>query len=230
MDLTNYLNPTLIASLQTGWYIFMLGLMIVEWPIVTFIAAFLASLGIFNIWIVWSIGWLGDILGDLLFYSIGRFGFAIFEKKTTVHTEDEFVLIGKLNLLIQKNLALAMLAIKFTPYAPPIGLTYIGKVWVKAKKYIFYSAVLSIPIPLLTSLVGFHLGRVNTLLSKYSGMELLISFTWITGIVLCSLFIFYLLQRKSAIILKEAPIFLKIEKNTKSDEKWHEGESKRELQ
>lgn len=215
MDLTSYLNPTVMSALETGWYIFMLGLMIVEWPIVTFVAAFLASLGIFNIWIVWTIGWLGDIIGDLLFYSIGRYGFAIFEKKTTVNTEDEFLLVGKLNLLLKKNLTLAMLAIKFTPYAPPIWLTYIGKVWVSAKKYIFYSLVLSIPIPLLTSLVGFHLGQVNSLLSKYTGIELLTSFSWIIGVVLCSFFLFYLLQRKSAIILSDVSLSLKNGKSTK---------------
>ena len=44
MDLTAYLDPSVIAKLQTGGYMIMLLLMIIEGPIITFIAAFLASL------------------------------------------------------------------------------------------------------------------------------------------------------------------------------------------
>ena len=51
----------------------------------------------------------------------------MFQKKTQVDTQEEVTLIGKLDHIIERNLALAILIIKFTPYAPPIGLTYIGK-------------------------------------------------------------------------------------------------------
>jgi len=105
----------------------MLGLMILEWPFVTFAWAFLASLWVFEVWIVFLLGWLGDILGDLLFYSIGRYGLRIFQKSTTIDTAKERSLIHKLDALIHTNLALAIMIIKFTPYAPPIGLSYIGK-------------------------------------------------------------------------------------------------------
>ncbi|MDD2693378.1 MAG: VTT domain-containing protein [Candidatus Gracilibacteria bacterium] len=172
MDLNNYLNPQTIAILQTGGYFLMLGLMIVEGPLVTFAAAFLASLGFFDIWIVFVLGWLGDILGDLLFYSIGRYGFHIFTKKTAIDTPQEETFIHKLDQLIHTNLALAILIIKFTPYAPPIGLTYIGKIKVDMKKYIITSLMVCIPVPLVATAVGFHLGYLNTIFTKFSGMEL----------------------------------------------------------
>jgi membrane protein DedA with SNARE-associated domain len=140
---------------------------------VTFAGAFLASLGVFDIYIVFVLGWIGDILGDLLFYSIGRYGLNIFKSKTTVDTPKGESLINKLDYLIHTNLALAILIIKFTPYAPPIGLTYIGKIGVPIRKYISASALLCIPIPLVTSLVGFHVGYIDTLFSRYTGVELI---------------------------------------------------------
>jgi membrane protein DedA with SNARE-associated domain len=124
---------------------------------VTLAGAFLASLGVFDIYIVFLLGWMGDILGDLLFYSIGRYGLAIFTQKTTIKNQKEASLMDKLDHLIYTNLPLAILVIKFTPYAPPIGLTYIGKIGISLKKYISSSVFLCIPIPLATTLIGFHI-------------------------------------------------------------------------
>lgn len=217
MDLNQYLNPETLAILQTGGYFLMLGLMIVEWPLVTFAAAFLASLGFFDIWIVFFLGWMGDILGDLLFYSIGRYGFHIFTKKTTIDTPEEFSLIGKLDQIIHENLALAILIIKFTPYAPPIGLTYIGKIKVDIKKYLFASVVLCVPIPLVTTLIGFHLGRVNDVFQKYSGTTLFLYLSWAVGVIIFSLWLVFFLRKKSEKVLSTTASE-KSEKTSKSDE------------
>ena len=220
MDINQYLNPAIIASLQAWWYFLMFVLMIVEWPLVTFAGAFLASLGVFDIFLVFILGWMGDIIWDLLFYSIGRFGWHLFQKSTTVKNKKESVFIKKLDHLIQDNLALAILAIKFTPYAPPIGLTYIGKVHVDLRKYLLYSTLLCIPIPLITGLVGYHIWIMNTLLSKYSGTTLLIYILWAVIAMSSAVAFFLFLKSKSIQILKrEESISDKIEKNTKSDTK-----------
>ncbi len=43
------------------------------------------------------LGWIGDILGDLLFYSIGRYGLNLFKVTTTIDTEQEFSFTKKLD-------------------------------------------------------------------------------------------------------------------------------------
>lgn len=59
---------------QYGYFV-MLPLMIVEGPVVTIIAAMLASLGAFNIFAVFFFSVLGDLIGDAIFYYLGyRFG------------------------------------------------------------------------------------------------------------------------------------------------------------
>ncbi len=218
MDLKEYLDPTTIASLQSGGYILMLILMIVEWPIITFIAAFLASLGIFDIWFVFMLGWMGDVFWDLLFYSIGRHGWHLFQQSTSIKNPAESSFIQKLNRLIQTNLVLAILVIKFTPYAPPIGLTYIGKMHVDIRKYLLYSMILCVPIPLVSGTVGYHIGIFNTLLARYSGTTLILYILGGITMITFSIILFLFLKRKSAEILKqEESISGKTEKNTTSD-------------
>lgn len=218
MDLNQYLDPQTIISLQTGGYIFMLILMIIEGPIVTFIAAFLASLWVFDIWLVLILGWMGDILWDLLFYSIGRFGWQIFQRSTTIKNPTQSSLIQKLDHLIQTNLILAILVIKFTPYAAPIGLTYIGRMRVDIRKYLLASMALCIPIPLVSGLVGYHIGIMNTLMSRYSGTTLMLYILWGIGMIGFAVWLFLFLRQKSIQILKqESSISGKIEKNTTAD-------------
>ena len=52
-------------------YAIMLPLMIIEGPVVTIIAAMLASLGAFNVFIVLILSVIGDMGGDIIFYGLG---------------------------------------------------------------------------------------------------------------------------------------------------------------
>ncbi|MDO8407692.1 MAG: VTT domain-containing protein [bacterium] len=64
----------IISLLETYKYLILFPLAIIEGPILTVIAGFLVSLGVMNIYIVYAIVVLGDIIGDALYYGIGRFG------------------------------------------------------------------------------------------------------------------------------------------------------------
>lgn len=65
----------IFSFLQHYGYVMMLPLMIIEGPVVTIIAAMLASLGAFNIFFVLILSMLGDIIGDVILYFLGyRYG------------------------------------------------------------------------------------------------------------------------------------------------------------
>jgi membrane protein DedA with SNARE-associated domain len=49
----------------------MLPLMIIEGPVATLLAAIMASLGAFNVWIVLFLSIAGDMIGDILLYGLG---------------------------------------------------------------------------------------------------------------------------------------------------------------
>lgn len=63
-----------ISTLETGGYILLFPIAVMEGPIVSVIAGFLVSLGIFNLVIVYAIIVVGDILGDAFWYLLGRYG------------------------------------------------------------------------------------------------------------------------------------------------------------
>lgn len=61
--------------LQYYGYWLMLPLMIIEGPVVTLLSAMMASLGAFNVFVVFLLSIAGDLIGDVLFYYFGyRFG------------------------------------------------------------------------------------------------------------------------------------------------------------
>ncbi|MEI6587781.1 MAG: DedA family protein [Candidatus Moraniibacteriota bacterium] len=61
--------------LQYYGYWLMLPLMIIEGPVVTLLSAMMASLGAFNIFVVFLLSIAGDLIGDVLFYYFGyKFG------------------------------------------------------------------------------------------------------------------------------------------------------------
>jgi membrane protein DedA with SNARE-associated domain len=64
-------GQTIFHFLQQYGYWLMLPLMIAEGPVVTIIAAMLASLGAFNWFIVLVLSVIGDMLGDIIFYWLG---------------------------------------------------------------------------------------------------------------------------------------------------------------
>lgn len=65
----------IFSFLQHYGYWVMLPLMIIEGPVATIIAAMLASLGAFNIFVVLLFSILGDIIGDVILFGLGyRYG------------------------------------------------------------------------------------------------------------------------------------------------------------
>ena len=62
-------------------YLFIFIVMVIEGPIITTAASFAASLGYFNIGIIFLLSLLGDLVGDGLHYIIGRTARVAFVEK-----------------------------------------------------------------------------------------------------------------------------------------------------
>ena len=65
------LGQDIFIFLQHYGYWVMLPLMVIEGPVATLISAMLASLGAFNIFIVFIFSIVGDIIGDIILYGLG---------------------------------------------------------------------------------------------------------------------------------------------------------------
>jgi membrane protein DedA with SNARE-associated domain len=176
----------ILQFLQTSGYGIMFILMIIEGPIITYIASFAASLGIFNIFYIFILSSLGNIIGDLILFLIGRGG-----KKTAIDRYESKSLnstrLSRLKMYLERNPGKAIVAIKLTPFLPIPGLILAGASNISLKKFITYSALVSMTSALLMTFLGFYSGVAFLAIAKYvKYLEYLIGITLILII-----FIFY---------------------------------------
>ena len=69
------MNMDVIQNLVQDYGLWLLApVSILEGPIVTVIAAYMASLGLMNVYAVFAVCVIGDLIGDAILYTVGRFG------------------------------------------------------------------------------------------------------------------------------------------------------------
>ncbi len=181
--------------LQTYGYLVMFLLMFMEGPIVSYIAAFLASQGIFNIYIVLILALLGNVVGDIGLYSMGRFGKSsriekYFKKKLT-----EKRLIYKIADGLKKKTGKTLMILKLIPPHPAPGIITAGIIEVPFPKFLFYSVITSLPQTLLFVLLGYFTGSsFDVFLSYFHRIEIAILI--VVVIILITFIIFTFIIKK----------------------------------
>lgn len=153
------MNPeSIIQLVQIYGYPLMFILMYFEGPIATFVSSFLASLGFFNIFIVWLLSFLGDFTSDLVHFYIGNKGEKILTKKLKKEGFT-YKLVSKLKARLHNSLFKSLFLIKLSP--PPIssgGLFLTGSLKNKRVRAIAYSAIISLIIESFFIFSGFFIG------------------------------------------------------------------------
>lgn len=217
MELASLVTPEVLEKVKGGWYALMFILMVVEWPLITLAAAVLASMGFFNIFIVAILGWLGDMIGDFLFFSIGRFWLKNFSKKTKIDTDSEKSFVSKLDTIIDKNLLLAIFIVKFIPYAPPIGFPYIGRSKIPFMKFFRNSMISCLPIPIIITILGFNIGHITAFWNNSSLQEKIFTISAIIWLIGVLFFIIWFIKKKIAENIGDSSDFVSAKKNEKTD-------------
>ena len=155
-----------LQFLQTSGYGIMFILMLIEGPVITYIAAFAASLGIFNVFYVLILSFFGNLIGDLIFFFIGRVG-----KESSVqryvHKSINATRMGKLKIYLERNPGKTIALIKLTPFLPVPGLILTGTSNITLKKFIMYSALINIIYCLSMVILGFYSGVAFLTIAKY---------------------------------------------------------------
>jgi membrane protein DedA with SNARE-associated domain len=158
---------SLLMFIQTGGYFLMLIIMLIEGPVITAIAAFAASQGIFNIYIVLLLSIIGSVGGDIVFYLLGKYS-----KKFIIRVYEKFTKsrgrhIRKLKTLLKNHLGKAILVIKVTPNIQLPGLALAGTLNVPFGRYFFFSTIISFFYCLFFLLLGFYAGVAFSSIIKY---------------------------------------------------------------
>jgi len=179
----------ILQFLQTSGYGIMFIIMLVEGPIITYVASFAASLGIFNIFIVVILSILGDVMGDIILFFIGKISKEA-NVERYVHKSMNMTKIDKLKMYLDENPGKAITVIKLTPFLPIPGLILAGASNIKFKKFIIYSVVVSLIYCLSMAVLGFYSGVAFLTIAKYvKYAEYLVG-----GTVLLIILVFYIIK------------------------------------
>jgi membrane protein DedA with SNARE-associated domain len=156
---------SILQFLQTSGYGIMFILMLIEGPVVTYIAAFAVSLGIFNIFYVFILSFLGNTIGDAVLFFIGRVS-----KKTTIERYESKSInktkLNKLKMYLESNPRKTIAVIKLTPFLPIPGLILTGASNINFKKFILYSCVINLIYSLSLITLGFYSGLAFLTIAK----------------------------------------------------------------
>ena len=157
----------IFSFIQThGYGILLLGT-ILEGPVVTAAGAFAASLGLFNLGFVIIISFLGDIIGDTIYFFIGRYsGRHLIDKHG-----HKFGLKKKrmksIELKLKQHFFKTLVVLKLTPMLAPPGLMLIGASRISFKRFLLNSLAIIIPASLLFATLGYTLGLAADSFFKY---------------------------------------------------------------
>jgi len=160
----------------TNWlaqhgYALMFIAMLIEGPAVTAAGAFGAALGYFNVYTVFFLSVLGNLIPDVIFYIVGFFGRQHLLDRYAVQFERYFGLtkerIARIESLLQNHAGKTLLAIKLMPFLATPGLIIAGATRMSIKKYTWLSIAIILPTSLFFLILGYYFGAAYTMISKY---------------------------------------------------------------
>lgn len=173
-----------------GYIVFFI-LAVIEGPIATIIAAFLASLGFLNVVIVYAVAIAGDLVGDVLYYSIGLAG-----KKRLVRrgkflgiTKEKMTSIAKhFETKGGKTIFLG----KVTHSLGFVVLITAGLVGMPMIEFLGYNFLGTIPKSLIFTIVGYYFGHAYQSINTYLDYLGFIAF----GLIVLSALAYWFSYRK----------------------------------
>ncbi|PIW93196.1 MAG: hypothetical protein COZ87_02700 [Candidatus Moranbacteria bacterium CG_4_8_14_3_um_filter_43_15] len=163
----NHTSQEFIQLLPYWGYPLMLLLMTLEGPIITIISAFLASLGYFNIFIVFGLSVLGDVLGDIVLYFIGYFGGHKILLKAEKFLKIKESVIEKLREKFRQNGAKIIFYVKSTTGLCYITFILAGTTRMKLSKFVKYSILGGLFWSSFLVIVGYFFGYAAEQISEY---------------------------------------------------------------
>jgi membrane protein DedA with SNARE-associated domain len=163
----NITDPAVLSHIKTIGYPLMLIGMILEGPMMTILAAFAASLGFFNIYAVFSLSLLGDLIGDMILYAIGFWGGTTTLLKAEKLLKIKPAIVSKLEKLFTLHGKKTIFAVKSTTGLCWITFIAAGTVRMKFKDFISASFLGGIVWSGLLVVMGYFFGYAFEQIGSY---------------------------------------------------------------
>lgn len=147
-----------------GYFLFFLSA-IIEGPLVTAAAGVAAALGYFSLPAIIMIAVAGDLIADVVAYSIGYFGGRPLAERYGHSVGLTAERIQKWERVIHAHLGKMIVFFKLSPIIPVPGLMLIGSLRADPRRFIKVSLLVSFPKAIFFALFGFFSGKAYQYLS-----------------------------------------------------------------
>ncbi len=158
------------SLILTYKYWIILPLAVIEGPVITIIASFLASIGLLNIFFVYLLVLLGDILGDIIHYFVGRIGGIRIIKKYGHYfkVNEDSIDEVKTKYFNSKNSLWKIITLSKITHAPSsLVMLVSGMVKVDFKQFLIITTTNNIFKVLAFVLLGFFFGKSYLVIENY---------------------------------------------------------------
>jgi membrane-associated protein len=157
----------IILLLTAHKYLFLFPVVVVEGPIITVIAGFLSSLGVFNIFIAYAVVVVGDIAGDVMYYAIGYYGRQRFVKRWGRFLGITLERVERLEKHFEKHTGKTLIIGKLSHGIGGVVLVAAGIARVPFRKFVWYNFIPTLPKSLILLLIGYYSGESYVRISSY---------------------------------------------------------------
>lgn len=164
----------------------MFPIVVLEGPIVTIIAGFLASKNYMDFWISYFISIIANIFADTIYYYIGKYSKNKFTRKLARKIGINESKSIRIQENIKKNVGKTLIIGKLAYVVTIPIIVACGTIKVPILKFIFYSTIGTSLISFIMILIGFYLGNalneINSILNFISAIIILTIFIFIMHI------------------------------------------------
>ncbi len=158
---------TILSWVIASGYTMIFAAIIVGGPVFISAAAFAAALGYFNVYIIFSLAFFGEMAVDILLFLIGDFSRAPLVERFGHWFGLTKKRILKLEKLLIKHSWKTLLIIKYSPIIPMPGFVIAGAAKLPFKRFFYILLVLSLPKAVFFTLIGYYFGMAYQTYAKY---------------------------------------------------------------
>ena len=165
LNSANQINQT-FGLLYTYSYLVLFPLVVIEGPIVTIIAGFLVSLGFMDFWPAYLTIIAGDLTGDILYYSAGRWWLKTIYTRVLKFFDIRIKLYENLKETLRKNKAPFLFFGKLSHAVGGLILFAAGDAGLQVRDFLWFNFLATIPKSLILLAVGYYFGSTVSSFGK----------------------------------------------------------------
>ena len=169
-----------LVILEHYRYLVIFPVMVLEGPIITVISGFLVYLGLLNVFFTYFLLVVGDLLGDVLHYVVGKYGIRSKRlKHITYFLGYDEVKEKLIEEHFDKHLGKTIILAKISHGVGGIVQIVAGVARVDFFKFLWFSFLGTLPKTLILLLLGYYLGNSYLKIDTYFDRIALFTFSFV---------------------------------------------------